>query len=61
MQLHVKRRETAKTESRLLGTGYLRLAVEGMILTETLKYPALDAVAFVEGFWVVLLAGRSQL
>lgn len=62
MQRHVERRETAKCEMRWLGRGCLRLAVEGKILKkETLKRPAPDAVAFVGGFWVVPLAGPSQL
>lgn len=62
MQRHVKRTEIAKTEMRWLGRGCLTLAVEGEILKkETLKSPALDVVVFVGGFWVVLLAGPSQL
>lgn len=50
MQRHVKQRETAKIEMRWLGRDCLRSAVEGKTLTETLRIPALDAVAFVEGF-----------
>ena len=62
MQRHVKRTETAKIERHWLGKGCLRSAVEGRILKkETLKKPALDAVAFVMGFSVVLPAGPSRL
>lgn len=57
----MKQRETVKIEMRWLGRGCLRLAVEDKILKETLKRPAPDAVASVGGFWVVLLAGPSQL
>ena len=57
----MKRRETAKIEMRWLGRDCLNLAVEGKILKEALKIPALDAAAFVGDFWVVLLAGPGQL
>ena len=62
MQRHAKRMETAKIEMRWLGMGCLRLVVEGKISKkETLKRPALDAVAFAEDFWAVLLAGPNPL
>ena len=62
MQLHVKRRETARIEKRWLGMGCLKLAVVGKILKrETWTSPALDAVAFVMGSWVVPLAGPDRL
>lgn len=61
MQRHVTQRETARTEMRWFGRGCLRLGVEGKILKETWKKPALDAVAVVKGFLAVLLVGPSQL
>ena len=57
----MKRRETAKIETRWLGRGCLSWAVEGKISKEISKSPALDAVVFVKGFWAVLLARPNQL
>ena len=50
MQRHVKQKGTARTGKRWLDRGCLRPAVEGKILKEALKSPALDAVVFVAGF-----------
>ena len=62
MQLHVKRKGTARIEKRWLDMGCLNLAVEGKILKrETWTSPALVAVAFVMGSWVLPLVGLGRL